>query len=403
MLFTRSTNWLAVLTVFAIIGFTGFKLYLYFTHDSIPTITIVGLQDEGTYKGITECALQGNAPYKIKTAEMLIDGNPYKTPFGTKISARSFDKKFTIDTVALGDGKHTFELNITDASYRHNKNSYSFIFYVDNQPLTATLNNNDYVVDQGKTVRPLIHANKKLKRAVIKAFGKKFDCCEKSASSNDYIAFIPVEIEQAAEQSLLVAELEDLAGNKTTLQGSLTVKAFNFVKQKGFAISTEKLDEERDSAKQTDLEEQLSQLVEKSPRRKLWNGSFELPMDVKRILTPHGEIRMTPERGRYFHKGVDLTDLPRCVVWASQAGTVIVKGRYAFTGNTVVLDHGMGVFSLYAHLDSFADVEVGQTVKKGSPVGREGKTGYATGYHLHWEILVNGTSVEPMEWTKISY
>lgn len=404
MLFSRSTNWLTFLTVLAVVGFAGYKVYSYITHKGIPTITIAGLQSEGTYKGLYECALQGKNDYKVKSAEMLIDGHPVKTPFGTKISAKSFDKKFTIDTIALGDGKHTFELTVTDASYNANKNNYSFIFYVDNQPLTATMNNNDYVVDQGKTVRPIIHVNKKLKRATIKAFGKTFDCCEKSPTSNDYECFIPVEIEQTPEQSLLIAELEDLAGNKITLQSSVTVKVFNFVKQKGFAVSSEKLEEEREiSMGQNILQDAITQWVEKSPRYKLWFGSFELPLEVKRIVTPHGEIRMTPVRGRYFHKGVDLTNLPRCVVWASQTGIIIIKDRYEITGNTLVIDHGMGVFTMYAHLEDFANIEVGQTIKKGNPIGRMGKTGYASGYHLHWEILVCGVSVEPLEWTKISY
>jgi murein DD-endopeptidase MepM/ murein hydrolase activator NlpD len=73
------------------------------------------------------------------------------------------------------------------------------------------------------------------------------------------------------------------------------------------------------------------------------------------------------------------------------------------TGNTVVLDHGLGVFTLYCHLEDFTDIEVGDSVKKGNPIGRLGMTGYASGYHLHWELRINNISVDPFEWTTSIY
>lgn len=58
------------------------------------------------------------------------------------------------------------------------------------------------------------------------------------------------------------------------------------------------------------------------------------------------------------------------------------------------------VFSLFYHLEDFSKVEVGQKVAKGNPIGTIGKTGYATGYHLHWEMRINNIAVDPMQWTK---
>ena len=95
-----------------------------------------------------------------------------------------------------------------------------------------------------------------------------------------------------------------------------------------------------------------------------------------------------------------MINSPKSVVWASENGQVIIKDRYTLTGNTVVVDHGKKVHTIYAHLDSFADVEIGDKIKKGNPVGNIGMTGYATGYHLHWELRVNNVSVDPMEWTE---
>ena len=69
----------------------------------------------------------------------------------------------------------------------------------------------------------------------------------------------------------------------------------------------------------------------------------------------------------------------------------------------MVLDHGYGVLSMFFHLEDFADIQVGQKVRKGNPIGTLGKTGYATGYHLHWEMRVNNIAIDPMQWTKANF
>jgi len=67
----------------------------------------------------------------------------------------------------------------------------------------------------------------------------------------------------------------------------------------------------------------------------------------------------------------------------------------------IILDHGCGILSTYGHLSDFAPgIQVGSFVKKGKPVGKIGKTGYATGYHLHWELRVANIPVNPLEWVK---
>lgn len=104
-----------------------------------------------------------------------------------------------------------------------------------------------------------------------------------------------------------------------------------------------------------------------------------------------------------MHKALDVINLPKSVVWATQDGVVALKERYDVSGNTVVIDHGHGILSLFYHLDDFADLEVGQKIAQGKPVGTLGKTGYATGYHLHWEMRVRNNPVDPMQWTQETF
>jgi murein DD-endopeptidase MepM/ murein hydrolase activator NlpD len=70
-------------------------------------------------------------------------------------------------------------------------------------------------------------------------------------------------------------------------------------------------------------------------------------------------------------------------------------GNYFFSGNTIFLDHGQGMITMYGHLSSLA-VQEGQTVNSGQLIGRTGKTGRATGPHLHWAVSLNNTMVDPM-------
>jgi murein DD-endopeptidase MepM/ murein hydrolase activator NlpD len=98
-----------------------------------------------------------------------------------------------------------------------------------------------------------------------------------------------------------------------------------------------------------------------------------------------------------FHLGVDLASLANSPVEASNHGRVIYAERLGIYGFTVVLDHGQGLSSLYGHL-SRIDVTLGQEVKKGEILGLTGETGLAGGDHLHFSIMVNGISINPIEW-----
>jgi murein DD-endopeptidase MepM/ murein hydrolase activator NlpD len=84
-------------------------------------------------------------------------------------------------------------------------------------------------------------------------------------------------------------------------------------------------------------------------------------------------------------------------VHAPADGRVVFSGKLAVRGNAIIIDHGLGVFSLFAH-NSKLIATVGQMVRKGDVVSYSGSTGLSNGPHLHWELHVSGPSVEPLEW-----
>ena len=98
-----------------------------------------------------------------------------------------------------------------------------------------------------------------------------------------------------------------------------------------------------------------------------------------------------------IHYGYDLASTAGAPITAANAGRVIFTGALGIYGNCVILDHGLGVTSLYAHL-SRIDVREGDVLEKGQALGRSGATGLAGGDHLHFAILVGGSYVDPKEW-----
>ncbi len=140
------------------------------------------------------------------------------------------------------------------------------------------------------------------------------------------------------------------------------------------------------------------QFATSSPER-LWTGAFVYPVQGAAISSPYGQQRSYnggPVSG--FHHGADFGVDEGTAVYASATGRVAFVAAMPIRGNSVVIDHGAGVFSGYHHLSSVA-VAVGQHVSQGGLIGYSGMSGLATGPHLHWEVVVHGLSVDPVFWT----
>jgi murein DD-endopeptidase MepM/ murein hydrolase activator NlpD len=135
-----------------------------------------------------------------------------------------------------------------------------------------------------------------------------------------------------------------------------------------------------------------SEMFWKDAFQPLGNASVEARFADNRTYTYQGK-----EIDRQVHLGFDLAVTERIPVLAANRGVVLHAGDLGIYGNSVILDHGLGVQSLYAHLSSI-DVKPGEPVDKGRPLGRSGMTGLAGGDHLHFTMLVGGQAVNPVEW-----
>ena len=142
-----------------------------------------------------------------------------------------------------------------------------------------------------------------------------------------------------------------------------------------------------------------------SPNPSCTNTGVPMHRDVRPItLTYKGESVSfdmpgwyCEESGESIHTGVDLASTANAPVEAANHGIVAYASYLGIYGNFVILDHGLGLFTLYGHLSSI-DVKNAQEVKKGDIIGRTGMSGLAGGDHLHFGILVGGQFVNPQEW-----
>jgi murein DD-endopeptidase MepM/ murein hydrolase activator NlpD len=143
----------------------------------------------------------------------------------------------------------------------------------------------------------------------------------------------------------------------------------------------------------------IAELAKKTRPELLWKEAFA-QLGNTAIESRFADYRTYFYKGqeidRQVHLGFDLASLQRAAVTASNRGVVILTKYLGIYGNCVVIDHGLGVQSLYAHLSTI-DAKEGDTVEKGQTIGRTGSTGLAGGDHLHFTLLVNGVAVNPVE------
>ncbi len=385
-----------------IFGFVGRKVYLYYFDTTPPQVTVVGFEHEKGYSGEIQGIIKGSSNYKVSHVSMWFDGATIHEEF--KINRKNFEHPISIPIKSISDGRHTIKFEIVDGTKHKNVTTIERVFYTDNLPLQASLVplSSANKVLQGRCLYFQLQLNKQIKSAVINIFQNKYQFISDPKNSMVMEAYIPVECEQEPGEYPYTVEVLDRLGNSLVLEGITQVVSFPF-KRKILTIHGNKLQTELEftNLQEQDLEDRMEALAHQSVPEKLWTGLFDVPIVMKGITTDFGVIRTSQDRGRKVHKALDLVADPKSVIWASANGIIVLKDRFTHTGNTVVIDHGCGVLSLYCHLFDYADnVHVGQKVKKGHPLGRMGMTGYASGDHLHWEIRVNNVAVEPMQWTQ---
>lgn len=147
-------------------------------------------------------------------------------------------------------------------------------------------------------------------------------------------------------------------------------------------------------------EEKITSITTKGTPSMLWKDAFS-QLSNSKVEANFADARTYTYNNETidnaYHLGYDLSVTRQYPVEASNSGTVAFTGELGIYGNTVIVDHGLGLFTLYSHLSSI-DVKVGDPIKQRHILGKTGETGLAAGDHLHFGVYLNGVAVLPVEW-----
>lgn len=168
------------------------------------------------------------------------------------------------------------------------------------------------------------------------------------------------------------------------VEGDFTFQKFSVAASTTQGWTSKQLAEDREKTRQA---------REKTNPSPLWQGSFILPLEG-RISSDYGAVRVINNGAPTRHSGIDIAAPEGTPLAAANSGFVRLAELLLAGGNTIIIDHGMDVCSAYLHLHEIR-VEEGQWVSKGEIIGTVGKTGFATGPHLHWTVYVGHTPVSP--------
>jgi murein DD-endopeptidase MepM/ murein hydrolase activator NlpD len=132
---------------------------------------------------------------------------------------------------------------------------------------------------------------------------------------------------------------------------------------------------------------------------RLWYGSFKKPL-ASDTTSAFGTRRLFNGQHRSHHRGTDFRAGIGTPVYGSNSGTVRLAKNLFYSGNIVIVDHGMGIFTNYAHLSEI-QVTAGQQIARGHQIGLSGASGRVSGPHLHWAVKVNGAYVDPLQFLTV--
>ena len=218
-------------------------------------------------------------------------------------------------------------------------------------------------------------------------------------SSGTWLALTGLDVETKPGPLPLKTTLRAPGGKPVVEERQLEVEPASFpvveLKVEAKYVTPAKSDGERAEAEAG----RLHKLFTRGEPKRLFEGRFDSPI-TGAASARFGERRFFNGQPRSPHSGADLRAKTGTPVRAPAAGKVVLAGPLFFQGKTVVLDHGLGVTTLYAHLSRIA-VKPGELVKKGQVLGKAGATGRVTGPHLHWALKWRSARVDPFSLTSL--
>lgn len=231
--------------------------------------------------------------------------------------------------------------------------------------------------------------------------GRTVPLWKEGASESQRKGLVAVDLEKAPGEYELKITGQTAGGEKVNCSAKVTVSKGQFATEK-LQVEKQFVEPNPEQVKRADQERQkLRDIFDTVTPDRLWDGKFRVPLDGVTSGTNFGKRRILNGNPGSPHSGVDLPGTTGTLIHAAQRGRVVLAEELFFAGNTVVVDHGLGIYTFYGHLSEI-DVKVGDAVKTGAVLGKVGATGRVTGPHLHWGLTVERARVNPLLLVKLS-
>lgn len=252
----------------------------------------------------------------------------------------------------------------------------------------------------GEIVILSIKGGPEAKNAQIRFLGNKYQLV-KDLERDEFLAIIGIDLGVKPGTYPLTIYTQDSAGEWGTLEKQITISVREFpvkrlrVKEEYVTPPVKVRERIRRES------ELLKSIYQRFTSEWFGEGTFIVPANGK-VFDNFGERRIYNNKPRSSHGGVDISAPTGTPVLASNSGEVVLASDLYFSGKTVIIDHGLGLFSLYCHFSKIK-VKRGQDVRRGDVIGEVGATGRVTGPHLHWGIKILGDRVDPYSLLSFSF
>ncbi len=376
-------------------------------------LTVTAADQDSGLKGVKATFSQGGQ------SKVVLDRT--FPPGGGK--GETVDLPVTLEPKALGfqEGKATLAVEVWDRSWRHLFRGRTAALrrevVIDLVPVNLTYQGVSHLLHAGGTGVICYRLNKEVKESGVLVGGRFFQGFPNlKGAKGDYVVLfaVPQEgpntfpVELVARPSLgnEIQQAVSLKSKPRKWRNDSINLSDGFLRQ----VATKKLA----GSNPNDLlgsylevnrnlrklnHETFQKVCSHSSPQPLWTGAFQ--RFYGKPMARFGDRRTYMFQGKavdhQMHLGEDLASLINSPVYAGNNGVVVYADALGIYGNTVMLDHGLGVFSSYSHLNKI-DAKVGDRVEKGAVLGQTGVTGLAFGDHLHFAINLQGEFVDPLEW-----
>jgi murein DD-endopeptidase MepM/ murein hydrolase activator NlpD len=237
-----------------------------------------------------------------------------------------------------------------------------------------------------RSSRPLSHLS-------IKAFGRQFPAYAVEGSLK-WNGLLGIDLETKPGQYEIKLNGTDEDGKSVIARSIVKIKAKKFP-TRNLTVDPKFVTPPSDQLDRIKKERAIvNGIFARTTPERLWQGSFAVPVPGE-VISAFGKRSVYNGIPRSPHTGTDFRGSTGTPIRAPNAGRIVLAANLYYSGNVVIIDHGLGLYSYFGHMSAFS-VEDGASVSKGEIVGKVGATGRVTGPHLHWTVRLAGSRVDPL-------